>query len=447
MSINSSMLYNKSTLISVLLSFISVVFSLSIYGAVLFFSNSLLILYLSTLFILLANYGLRLYWTKSSAFNFQLLFIFTYFYYITGEVQSVYKYIGDALSGSYLEAFVLINAGAIVIVSILTFFKIKKENNRTSLSNTEINFKGNSKYVTFIIRIFIIFYIMNSFASSLSLALYGRHSEVESLVDFGIISTFITAFAVISPSILLLRINKKMSVWRVLDFVLIFFIFVSLALTGTRFYILFALVIFSHRVINIKKINTLSLSALFFIAILIGNLVREVRGSFENFNIENLFYFHSEGLVYYFSGLVRYYENFSHNYYPLYSVFWSYALIPRSIFSAKPELIGKWILHTNSFQEQFSEKHSGSVSFVGPFFADFGYTMFLPIFFVGLLLAFGEKNYLKYAQEPSFRGIIYAAFPALIFFSFRSFNTSIIFFVVISIVILGLSFLQKIRLK
>lgn len=438
-----------SNLSKVSISFFSVIVSLALYGFVVFLTNSLLILYFTAVFIMIANYGARLYLTKDYSFNFQVLLIFIYIYYMTGEVQSFYHQIGgDFLFGSHLQAFVLLNAGVIIIMSMLTVFSTPRNTviNLSDKNTSIINNEKLRKQMTFV-RLFMVFYIINQLDSSLALFLSGRFNSSEKIIDFGLFSAFITAFAVISPSLLFINSKKNLNLWKIFDLILISFVFISLALIGTRFYILFSLVIFAHRVINTTKIKTFSLSVLFFLAVFIGNLVREIRGSIDNFNISNLFFFHSEGLIYYLSGLVRYYEHAIHSYFPTYSFFWSYAFVPRSIIPDKPEMIGKWILHTNSFDTQFSDRHSGSVSFVGPFFADFGYMMFFALFFLGLLISLSEKAYFKYAHEPSYRGVLYSALPALIFFGFRSFNTSLIFFISIFFVITFFSFLLKIKIK
>ena len=172
---------------------------------------------------------------------------------------------------------------------------------------------------------------------------------------------------------------------------IVLFVIISEFCSGTRFNIVFSmfpiiLLYLEDKKLNIKHISiTIFIVFIFFI---LSNFMLLLRGDgWVNTTTTSFsFKFHSEGLIYYLAGIIRYYNLNEHSYYPVETIMSLIMFIPRLLWPEKIVQIDRWILHTGIFNTTFADNHSGSSSFVGPFYADFGYLSYF-ILFIFLLTA------------------------------------------------------------
>jgi oligosaccharide repeat unit polymerase len=329
-----------------------------------------------------------------------------------------------------LEACKIIASCFFILLSTLLIQKpIKKKG---GLNNTEI-VKVTTRQKLFLISIYILYMFVMTQTAIVGFY-YGRNSGM--LASWiGPFYKYFVAISYVLPGLFAYLFVKKNITFTLL-LILTLPIFGIQILNGTRFVFLFSFFIFACFIFDINNLNKKNILILFVLFIGASSLITTIRsGGVVNESptdkklIDNIL--HSEGLVYYFSGLVKYYEHNEHSYLPIQSSFVTYFYIPRSLWPEKPKLIGKWILHSGVFSESFSDKHSGSVTIVGPFYADFGYFCFLIIFILGRGLSKVEQLYFAYISRKDLTTIIAASTAPTLFFSLRSFNTSFITFAVI----------------
>lgn len=366
---------------------------------------------------------------------YHLTFI-AYFYYIGKEIWFYNPMLMEFKVEEVVQALQIISIGAAIISTALACHSSRYlyVNRNISTSQPWIL----KKWLTLVLL--CIYTGTMAYPAFLTITM-GRGAVWEnSFASLNIIIPFINAIGYLLPIFIHLSFQKSKG-FNVIKYGLILFVFLIQIGIGNRFVILFSFFIYISMVIDVRKIGMKNVLLPIIILSSISLLMSQLRaGDVSGPNIENSGQL-SEGIVYYFSGLVRFYEQNNHTYLPIYTTFSLYFLMPRAIWASKPELIGSWLLDTGVFMTRFSDGHSGSVSFVGPFFADFGLLFFVPLIGLAFILVRLDKYLLKYIGDHSYKGIIAASFVPLVFFGYRSFNTSVAAeFILIMIVYLAAKF-------
>ncbi|MDQ9094043.1 oligosaccharide repeat unit polymerase [Pseudoalteromonas haloplanktis] len=334
------------------------------------------------------------------------------------------------------EASIELEAAKLIVLSffiLLSTLLIRQEIHNTGETDCFIPYK-----VTLGQKCFLFFlwglYLVGMSPAAIEGLLFGRHSTTLSGSWTEQYYTYLVAISYVLPGYFALIYKKKLiSLKTLLSLTVpIFIIEIS---TGTRFVFLFSFFIFSTFIFDFENLKKRNVLLIFLMFLSVSVLMKDVRSGgiandeYEQALIEKIL--HSEGLLFYFSGLVKYYKSHEHSYLPIQSSFVTYFYIPRSVWPDKPQLVGSWILDTGVFNQNFSNRHSGSVTFLGPFYSDFGYVSLFLVFWLGVLLSKVEKVYFINVRKYNLVAIVAASTVPTLFFGLRSFNTSMLTFAVI----------------
>lgn len=340
-------------------------------------------------------------------------------------------------SGVYYDEYVFTAAKLICISGIgIIYSSLTVRGEFQDYTQNKANINVSNYQLILVLILFFVYLILVLPSALLSLSI-GRSAanEISGIGSFGL---FIDSLAYILPTLfLVLYRSQKVKFWVVIiSLVLVVSIQVMI---GVRYKIIFTVCIFSLTYLDLRNISLKYILFAIWSMIFLSFFTWAIRGSgLDNFyeNVSNISsQTNVQQIFYYFAGVIQYYENIEHSYFPKYSLFSLYALFPRSIWEGKPEMLGSWILDTGYFVEYFSNGHSGSVSFIGPLFADFGFSSLLVVFLIGALFIYIDKLSYKYTGRYSFLGITFSALFPTIFFSVRSLNTSLINFYIMLIVL------------
>lgn len=376
---------------------------------------------------------LRICIERKVKFNFCYLFILSHLYYLNREL---YYLLNFSFKFELLQSAQIISISSLIICSILCTNFIKhsneiKQQKKLNVSNTEV----------VIIFLLFVFYLSQKVPVALSTLSIGRVATFE-IFNNGILPYFLNALSYLLP-VMFAVLYKKGFINKFTLFSLSMSIFILIIASGTRFVFLFSFVMFINALIDFRKIKVKQVSVLFIVLLASSTITMMTRGGGNNSASLDESVSSTENIVHYFSGLVKYYKINEHDYYPKYSIFSTYFFIPRSIWEDKPLMIGKWILHSGVYNETYTDAHSGSVSFIGPFYADFGeFFIFFP-FVLGALLCRAEQFYLENQGMLNENSIIASTFIPTIFFGFRSFNTALITLIFIIFVIKAFFYLKR----
>lgn len=340
-------------------------------------------------------------------------------------------------SNVYYDEYVLTAAKLICISGIgIIYSSLNCRGKFQYDARNKVNRNVTNYQVVLVLTLFIIYLFLVLPTAFLSLSI-GR-SAANEINGIGSLGLFVDSLGYILPTLfLVLYRSGKIKFWVVI--ISLLFVISIQVMIGVRYKIIFTVCIFSLMYLDLRNI---SLKYIFFSVaamISLSFVTWAIRGSGLDSFSENVSNISSktniQQIFYYLAGVIQYYENVEHSYYPTYSLFSLYALFPRYIWESKPEMLGSWILDTGYFVEYFGEGHSGSVSFIGPLFADFGLISLLFPFLIGALFIYIDKLSLKYTGSYSFLGITFSALFPTIFFSVRSLNTSLINFYIMLIVL------------
>ena len=366
-----------------------------------------------------------------------------YFYYIAKEIWFLNPMLSEFQDYEILRAVQIISLGSALILTALAC-----NSNRHLLRQREIKRSMQdlyiSKWITF--PIFAFYVGIMAIPAYLTLTLGRTEVYDRAFASISLIIPFINAMGYLLPAFLHLSFKKGMfpTAIKLSMIVLVFLIQIGI---GNRFVILFSFFIYISLLVDVKKVGVknvvLPVVLLSLVSLIMGQL-RTASGISSGGGEEAV---SSEGIVYYMCGLMKYYSENVHSYLPVYSSFSLYFLVPRAIWPDKPELIGSWVLDTGVFAHRFSEGHSGSVSFVGPFFADFGYMYVVPVLILALVLVYLDKYLLKHVGEYSTQGMIAASFVPLVFFGYRSFNTSVAAEIILIMMVLAVTKFNRLKIN
>ena len=355
-----------------------------------------------------------------------------YFYYIAKEIWFGNPMLSEFREHEIIPAILVISIASALILTPLACFS-----NSASIKHQDTDKPKPlklSKWIT--VPIFGIYVSLMAVPAYLTLTLGRTEVYNAAFASISLIVPFLNAMGYLLPAFLHLSFRGSRT-QTIIKFAMIAVVFLIQIGIGNRFIILFSFFIYISMLVDVRKLGmknvVLPLILLSFVSITMtqlrtGSTTQSTASAAD-----------SEGVVYYMSGLVKYYKDNPHSYLPVYSTFSVYFLVPRAVWPSKPELIGSWVLETGVFHHKFSKGHSGSVSFVGPFFADFGYLFFLPLVLLGYVLVRLDKFMLAHVGEYTAQGIIAASFVPLVFFGYRSFNTSVAAEVILVLMVLSIA--------
>lgn len=366
-----------------------------------------------------------------------------YFYYIAKEIWFRNPMLSEFTELQILHSVQLISIGSAIILTALACSsnagmvdKRKEQNNGPGLYI--------SKWLT--LPIFFIYVSLMAVPAYLTLTMGRTAVYGAAFASISLFVPFLNAMGYLLPAFL--HLSFKGGVFpTTLKLAMIALVFLIQIGIGNRFVILFSFFIYVSMLVDVRKlgVKNVVLPIIILSAVsLVMSQLRTASGLSVEHSDEAV---SSEGLVYYMCGLMEYYSETHHSYLPVYSTFSLYFLIPRAIWSSKPELIGSWVLDTGVFAHRFSEGHSGSVSFIGPFFADFGFTYVVPLLILGYVMVRMDKYLLRHVGEYSVQGMIAASFVPLVFFGYRSFNTSVAAEIILIMIVLLVSKTNKMRIN
>ncbi|MFS1984176.1 O-antigen polymerase [Vibrio breoganii] len=307
----------------------------------------------------------------------------------------------------------------------------------------------NSNVTQLYLVVFLSFiYVYYTAPVAISTFFTGRSITNESST-LGSFAIFIDTLAYILP-VLFLLLYKQRRISALLVILSICVVIVFQVLIGVRYKIIFTVSMFSLVYLDLNNINKKYVISIILSVFLLSIVSWALRGEGVDSFLNNLTSYNSDNIqqiFYYFAGVIQYYEHHDFSTYPKYSLFSLYSLFPRALWEGKPEMIGSWILDTGYFVENFSPSHSGSVSFFGPLYADFGRSALVFVFPISWLIIYLDYLSSKNIGKYSFKGILCSAIFPTIFFTVRSLNTSLINFYILAIVLFIYFSLAKIRLK
>jgi hypothetical protein len=360
-----------------------------------------------------------------------------YFYYIAKEIWVLNPMLSEFREFEITPAVFIISLATVLLLTALACNSNKSIIDMVGERDRSKNLYL-SKWIT--VPLFVIYVSLMAVPAYLTLTL-GRAEVYEAaFASISLAIPFLNAMGYLLPPFIHLSFNKG-RVQLLLKVAMISMVFLIQVGIGNRFILLFSFFIFISMIIDVRKIKLKNVVLPLLLLSTLSVAMTQLRSAGETVNAEAAA--DSEGIIYYTSGLVKYYKDNPHSYLPVYSTFSLYFIVPRAIWPNKPELIGSWLLKTGLFHHNFSEGHSGSVSFVGPFFADFGSLFFLPMMLLGAVLVGLDRYLLKYVGECSARGIIAASFVPLVFFGYRSFNTSVAAEVILLLMVYALTRFNK----
>ncbi len=364
---------------------------------------------------------------KGFELDFYTIVCFGFVYLIFPDIKN-YPNGFDYQSTLYASKLVCLS----FIILLATFFVRGEGISIRTNTNNDAHFSKIKRFFIFsLLLIFLVFMVEAGLFNSR----YGRGSY--SSIIFNILRPFLIALSYVLPGIFAI-LYKKGHLSKKTLFLLVMPIFLVQIMFGIRFVFLFSSFIFLSFLVELRKVSFYKKLILFVSLFAVSTTMAVIRGKgIENLNVNSIDYservWHSEGLIYYFTGVTKYFDDKEHSYMPIQSSFPLYFYIPRSIWQSKPKLIGRWILEKEIFTSKYGAGHSGAVTFIGPFYVDFGLSCFFIIFIFSIFLRKVEVWYYKNLGCLSYKGIIAASIIPTLFFGLRSLNTSLMTFIVVCI--------------
>lgn len=382
----------------------------------LFFDAPHDVVYFTSIYILLLVI-LKIWQDKGVYLSLLHIMAVAYLYYIVKEIWFYNPMLSEFKEEEIIIALQLVSIGTVLMITPMACSSnnqiFKKNHAEPQFNELHLN-----KWIT--VSMFGFYAIFMAIPAYLTLTL-GRSDVYDTaFASISLLVPFLNAMGYLLPVFLHMSFKGGV-VSSLFKFAMIGTVFAIQIGIGNRFVILFSFFIYLSTLVDMRQLGVKNLVLPVALLSFFSFIMAQLRSASE---VTAEAATSSESIVYYLTGLVRYYSEQMHGYMPIYSSFSLYFLLPRAVWSDKPELIGTWLLSTGVFITKFSVGHSGSVSFIGPFFADFGYFFVLPLFMLGCFMIYLDRYLLKYVGEHSKRGIIAASFIPLVFFGYRSFNTS-----------------------
>ncbi|GAB6278097.1 MAG: hypothetical protein STSR0006_00920 [Lentimicrobium sp.] len=388
------------------------------------------------------------------------------------QISFIYIILSEALLSTYSDIYFLkairylILSNNILILGYLLFERInsnKKTINVNNYTKQKIYIETKNKFVPIFFVFIVLAYTSYQLPRSLITFLYGRSTayDLDSGTESIIISSILGSIPLILPSIIVYyykELNNTKTIFKPL--ILSIPIFIVLFVSGTRFPLLFSIVgffiiAFSDKFNGRIKLNfkLISIGVLLLISTEVMTIVRV--GGFESETIEviknNETRFSKiiasnmspEGVIDMTSLMMKHFETNPHMYGKS-SSFVLYFWIPRSVWPAKPTMLGHWLIR--QYRGGFSNVHSASFGFTGDLFADFGYFSLLFVFLLGFLLKKIDLFFSNMLSKTgSYSKVLAAMLFPYVFFFVRSPITSTITF--LGILFIYLLFKRIIFLK
>lgn len=385
---------------------------------------------------------LRLMFIKKVQVDFFNVVFFGFLYFIYTDVTAFSNTFSYDIE---LEAAKLIVIAFFILMSVLL---VSSNNGRYHSYAGEFSFATSNKLKVATVFLFCLFAIYCFIMLPIAAYSYrfGRGAIYINSIG-GHYLPYLNALSYIIPGFFAILYKKKAVSLKVAVVFSIVVFFIQIMM-GTRFVFLFSFFIFISILVDLKNFKLSKVTPILITLLLVSSIMGALRGGGNensSLNAETVIsrLSHSEGLKYYFSGLVKYYKFNDHSYIPVQSLFFSYFYIPRSVWDDKPQIIGRWIIDSGVFNVSYGSGHSGSLTFFAPFYSDFGVAGLFFVFLIGWVLLYVELFYFKFLGRPDLNGIISASILPTIFFGLRSFNTSMITFITIFVVCMALKILGK----
>ena len=389
------------------------------------------------LFIVMINFCLR----KIKLISINSIFIISILYYYVNELFGYMILENQILfDKSYIDASRIIVLASIIVLCGFFLGKTKEIDGKKS---DEIQISDGFVKIVFIL---FIIYLCVSIETIYKFILMGREVS-DGFTNKNYIKTMIHVTVYILPVFFWFMYKNKV-INNAMFICIVLFVIISEFCSGTRFNIVFSmfpiiLLYLEDKKLNIKRISiTIFIVFIFFI---LSNFMLLLRGDgWVNTTTTSFsFKFHSEGLIYYLAGIIRYYNLNEHSYYPVETIMSLIMFIPRLLWPEKIVQIDRWILHTGIFNTTFADNHSGSSSFVGPFYADFGYLSYFILFILAVICKYFSIKLEANGHKLTISGITGLILYPSVFFGYRSFSTSFFYFIFTILLLHIVKFLSK----
>lgn len=374
------------------------------------------------LFIVISNFCLH----KINLISINSVFIISILYYYVNELYSYVMLENHIIfDKSYIDSARIIGLASIIVLCGLFLGKTKEIDAKKS---DEIQI--TDRFITIVFIIFLTYFCV-SIETIYKFVLIGREVG-DGFTNKNYLKTMIHTTVYILPVFFWFMYKNKI-INRTMFIFVLSFIIVSEFCSGTRFNIVFSMfpiivLYLKDKKTNIKHIAIIIFITLFFL--FLSNFMLLLRdGGWEDIMATSFYFkFHSEGLIYYLAGIVRYYNLNEHNYYTLETIMSLIMFLPRVLWPEKIVQIDRWILHKGIFNDTFADNHSGASSFVGPFYADFGYMSYFILFILSIVYRFFSSKLEIDRHKLTISGTTRLMLYPTVFFAYRSFSTAFFIF-------------------